>query len=375
MITKCPSVGEKSRHWALIKAKEQRNMDGYICLYRKMLGWRWMQEPLTAHLFTCLLLLANQDEGWQYKGMQLHAGQLITSLDKLVEVSGLTKREVRTRLERLQRSGELEVVKFAKCSFITIVNYSSYQFEQNTGSGTKNGTKSGTKNDTKKKAASSSVIGGNKEAGKESDTKNGTIIATKNGTITENGQNEGETAEKSGTKNGTILEPATTSQTEPKAESQQKSGTKNGTIQYSIFNQDNITEKKNKKESTEQNVVYTTSELEQLFEDFRRAYKGTKRGFKVEFDNFKRKHQSDWREIVPLLMPALMRMEEWRKQQQAAGQFVPQYAMLQTWLNQGRWTTEYEITPKDNGEAAGQCNSSSGNAESSSYTPNYDEEF
>lgn len=120
-------------------------------------------------------------------------------------------------------------------------------------------------------------------------------------------------------------------------------------------------------------MAYTTSELEQLFEAFRKAYKGTKRGFKVEFDNFKRKHQSDWREIVPQLMPALERMEAWRAQQQAAGKFVPQYAMLQTWLNQGRWTTEYEITEK-NGETAGN-NSSSNSAADSGYVPNYDEEF
>ena len=125
--------------------------------------------------------------------------------------------------------------------------------------------------------------------------------------------------------------------------------------------------KKSKKDSAADEIASLRAEIEQQKDLLLRTA--------AEFDNFKRKHQSDWREIVPLLMPALMRMEEWRKQQQAAGQFVPQYAMLQTWLNQGRWTTEYEITPKDNGEAAGQCNSSSGNAESSSYTPNYDEEF
>ena len=308
-------------------------MDGYICLYRKMLDWRWMQEPLTAHLFTCLLLLANQEEGWLYKGLQLHAGQLITSYDRLAEVSGLTPKEVRMRMSRLQRSGELELVSTRQGTLVTIVNYSCYQFEQNGSVGKQMGKRLG----KRQNAASSSTQEPNEEAG--------TILGKRLGN------------------------------TDPQQVLGKQMGKRLGTYQYSIFNQDNITEKKNKKESTEQNVVYTTSELEQLFEDFRRAYKGTKRGFKVEFDNFKRKHQSDWREIVPLLMPALMRMEEWRKQQQAAGQFVPQYAMLQTWLNQGRWTTEYELTPKDNGEAAGQCNSSSGNAESSSYTPNYDEEF
>ena len=138
-----------------------------------------------------------------------------------------------------------------------------------------------------------------------------------------------------------------------------------------IFNQDIITEKKNKKESTEPNVAYTTSELEQLFEDFRKAYKGTKRGFKVEFGYFKKKHQQDWKEIVPQLMPALERMEAWRAQQQAAGMFVPQYAMLQTWLNQSRWTTEYEINTTSNGTTE----ITAGAGEDIQPVPNYEEEF
>ena len=118
-------------------------------------------------------------------------------------------------------------------------------------------------------------------------------------------------------------------------------------------------------------MAYTTSELEQLFEDFRKAYKGTKRGFKVEFDNFKRKHQNDWREIVPQLMPALERMEAWRAQQKAAGTFVPQYAMLQTWLNQSRWTTEYEINTTSNGTTE----ITAGAGEDIQPVPNYEEEF
>lgn len=111
-----------------------------------------------------------------------------------------------------------------------------------------------------------------------------------------------------------------------------------------------------------------------MFESFRKAYKGTKRGFNVEFENFKKKHQSDWKEIVPKLMPALENMEAWRKEQQQAGQFVPPYAMLQTWLNQQRWTTEYELTSKGNGEATGgHAPENSGTV--NGYVPNYDEEF
>jgi hypothetical protein len=41
-------------------------------------------------------------------------------------------------------------------------------------------------------------------------------------------------------------------------------------------------------------------------------------------------------------MPALERLLEWRKSATAAGLFVPQYANLTTWINQSRWTAEFE---------------------------------
>ena len=83
------------------------------------------------------------------------------------------------------------------------------------------------------------------------------------------------------------------------------------------------------------------SELELAFESFRKAYPGSKRGHDVEFQNFKKKNPKTWREIVPLLMPALERMTAYRAAAKAAGEFVPQVANLSTWLNQSRWTTEY----------------------------------
>lgn len=83
------------------------------------------------------------------------------------------------------------------------------------------------------------------------------------------------------------------------------------------------------------------SELESVFELFRKAYPGSKRGHDVEFQNFKKKNPKTWREIIPLLMPALERMTAHYAAAKAAGEFVPQFANLSTWLNQSRWTTEY----------------------------------
>nr|DAX55145.1 MAG TPA: hypothetical protein [Caudoviricetes sp.] len=83
----------------------------------------------------------------------------------------------------------------------------------------------------------------------------------------------------------------------------------------------------------------TTVELE--FERFRKEYPGNKRGFKVEFDNFKKKHR-DYRITAFMLYPALMKLKEWRDLKKGMGQFVPEYANLQTWINQRRWEVELE---------------------------------
>lgn len=77
------------------------------------------------------------------------------------------------------------------------------------------------------------------------------------------------------------------------------------------------------------------------FERFRKAYPGNRRGLKIEFDNFKKKH-SDYRTAVFLLYPALEKLNEWREQKRRLNQFVPEYANLSTWLNQRRWEMEFE---------------------------------
>lgn len=85
--------------------------------------------------------------------------------------------------------------------------------------------------------------------------------------------------------------------------------------------------------------------IEQMFEDFRKAYPGRKRGHATELDAFKRKHKN-WTSIVPLLMPALQRLLAHNEAAQANGQFVPSFANLSTWLYQARWEDELpEIAP------------------------------
>ena len=82
-------------------------------------------------------------------------------------------------------------------------------------------------------------------------------------------------------------------------------------------------------------------DLEAAFEVFRKAYPGTKRGYKIEFENLKKKYPKSWREIVPLLLPAIEREIKHHEDATAGGMFVPAYAHLATWINQARWTSEF----------------------------------
>lgn len=93
----------------------------------------------------------------------------------------------------------------------------------------------------------------------------------------------------------------------------------------------------NSQPKPKQNNKPTDSEREQ-FEEFRQLYPGKKLGFKKELDNFCR--HDDWREVLPMLKPALEKELEWRKQAKQNNNFVPQVANLQTWINQRRWEQE-----------------------------------
>ena len=69
------------------------------------------------------------------------------------------------------------------------------------------------------------------------------------------------------------------------------------------------------------------------FDEARKFYPGVKRGLDTEFANFKKKHK-DWKEVVPLLKPAIEKQKSLKSWQ---GGYVPHF---QTWLNQRRWEIE-----------------------------------
>lgn len=79
--------------------------------------------------------------------------------------------------------------------------------------------------------------------------------------------------------------------------------------------------------------------LRKQFDIFRKAYKGTVRGLDTEFDNL-RKRFKNWRDLVPLLLPAYRRQQDAKQALRAAGHFVPCEKNLKTYINQRCWEEE-----------------------------------
>jgi hypothetical protein len=86
---------------------------------------------------------------------------------------------------------------------------------------------------------------------------------------------------------------------------------------------------------------------EYIFDEFRKIYPGRNRSLLTEFSNFTKRHK-DWFECLSLLTPAIEKEITDHKQKKMDGEFAPEYANLQTWINQRRWETE--LPQKTNNE-------------------------
>jgi len=104
-------------------------MEGWIKLYRKFSDWEWFNVSEMVHLFIYLLLNANHEEG-NWRGINIKRGQILTGLNSLNEKTGISIRTLRTCLDRLEKTKEIDRQTTNKYSIITICNYESYQGEK-----------------------------------------------------------------------------------------------------------------------------------------------------------------------------------------------------------------------------------------------------
>lgn len=100
--------------------------EGWVKLFRKFTEWRWYGDANTKVVFLHLLLTANyEDKDWQRTTVK--RGQVIVGRKELAERLGLSERNIRTALSRLEETGEITKKATNKYTIVTICNYDSYQ--------------------------------------------------------------------------------------------------------------------------------------------------------------------------------------------------------------------------------------------------------
>ena len=100
--------------------------NGWVKLYRKIREWEWYHDSQMVHLLLHLIVSANHDDA-RWQGMEIKRGQLVTGRKSLSEETGIPEKAIRTRLKKLELSGEIFRKTASKFSIITINNYGIYQ--------------------------------------------------------------------------------------------------------------------------------------------------------------------------------------------------------------------------------------------------------
>lgn len=110
----------------LLEEPSENYSTGWICLYRSFLKWEWYSDIQMVHLFLYILLKTNhKDKKWE--GILIKRGQFVTGLKQMSKETTISIQSLRTRLKKLESTGEITIKKTNKYSIITVVEYESYQ--------------------------------------------------------------------------------------------------------------------------------------------------------------------------------------------------------------------------------------------------------
>lgn len=101
-------------------------MNGYILLHKQLTKWKWYKNINTKSVFIHLLLTATWAE-YRYKNVTLQRGQLIMPIKQLANETGLTEKQCRLAMSKLEETDEIRKEKINQQTVITITKYDMYQ--------------------------------------------------------------------------------------------------------------------------------------------------------------------------------------------------------------------------------------------------------
>lgn len=99
---------------------------GFIVIDRKLLEWKYHDNPYAFSLWIHILLLANWKEGW-FHGVLVERGSFITSVGALAQITGIHPNTVRKYLKQFEKDNQISLKTTNKYTQINVINYAKYQ--------------------------------------------------------------------------------------------------------------------------------------------------------------------------------------------------------------------------------------------------------
>ena len=94
--------------------------------FTSLLQWRWFTDVPTAHFWEYVRLRANNEDG-EFHDIPVARGSFISSVAHMSIESGLSPKQIRLAIKKLEKTGEILVEGTNKYTRITIVKYGEYQ--------------------------------------------------------------------------------------------------------------------------------------------------------------------------------------------------------------------------------------------------------
>jgi hypothetical protein len=104
-------------------------MSGWIKLHRSLKDWEWYDDHNATRLLIHLLLTVNY-EPKKWKGILVASGTRITSFGKLAEETGLSIKQIRVAMSKLEKCGEVARKKAHEGQAVTLVKWDILQSDK-----------------------------------------------------------------------------------------------------------------------------------------------------------------------------------------------------------------------------------------------------
>ncbi len=106
--------------------RKWQKMSGFIKIYRTITEWEWADDPNVMVLWVHLLTRANYKPN-KYRGHTIPAGGLVYGHGAFAKHTGLTIKQIRTAMKKLENSKNVAVNRAGFFSVVTISDWCLYQ--------------------------------------------------------------------------------------------------------------------------------------------------------------------------------------------------------------------------------------------------------